>query len=87
VLEAFRGVNQEFGVTIVMVTHDLLARRADRSYGSATAAVRRGRPWNRRNDGRARLPDAVDALAGLTWRPRSRGRGSDRRRGERIAGE
>jgi ABC-type lipoprotein export system ATPase subunit len=31
VLEAFRAVNQEFGVTIVMVTHDLeAARRADR---------------------------------------------------------
>jgi ABC-type lipoprotein export system ATPase subunit len=31
VLDAFRAVNQEFGVTIVMVTHDLdAARRADR---------------------------------------------------------
>jgi ABC-type lipoprotein export system ATPase subunit len=31
VLEAFRAVNKEFGVTIVMVTHDLdAARRADR---------------------------------------------------------
>jgi putative ABC transport system ATP-binding protein len=31
VLEAFRAVNREFGVTIVMVTHDLeAARRADR---------------------------------------------------------
>jgi energy-coupling factor transporter ATP-binding protein EcfA2 len=31
VLEAFRVVNQEFRVTIVMVTHDLeAARRADR---------------------------------------------------------
>jgi len=69
VLEAFRGVNQEFGVTIVMVTHDLLAaRRANRQMrlrdGQLAVA---GTPAEALGaDGRLRLPDAaVDALAGL----------------------
>ncbi|MFN8232883.1 MAG: ABC transporter ATP-binding protein [Actinomycetota bacterium] len=39
VMDAFRAVNREFGVTIVMVTHDLAAaRRADRRSACATAA-------------------------------------------------
>jgi ABC-type lipoprotein export system ATPase subunit len=69
VLEAFRGVNQEFGVTIVMVTHDLLAaRRAGRQMrlrdGQLAVAGTPAEPLGA--DGRLRLPDAaVDALAGL----------------------
>jgi ABC-type lipoprotein export system ATPase subunit len=69
VLEAFRGVNQEFGVTIVMVTHDLLAaRRASRQMrlrdGQLAIAGTPADPLGA--DGRLRLPDAaVDALAGL----------------------
>jgi ABC-type lipoprotein export system ATPase subunit len=69
VLEAFRGVNQEFGVTIVMVTHDLLAaRRAGRQMrlrdGQLAIEGTPAEPLGA--DGRLRLPDAaVDALAGL----------------------
>lgn len=68
VLEAFRAVNREFGVTIVMVTHDLAAaRRADRRI-----RVRDGRILTEGvhvdpvgDDGRVRLPDdAVAALGG-----------------------
>ncbi len=69
VLEAFRSVNHEFGVTIVMVTHDLLAAK------QATRQVRlrdgqlviEGKPAEPLGaDGKLRLPeDAVDALAGL----------------------
>jgi len=66
VLDAFRAVNREFGVTIVMVTHDLsAARAADRRIrvrdgrvlheGAAVAPVG--------DDGRVRLPD--DAVAAL----------------------
>jgi len=69
VLESFRAVNREFGVTIVMVTHDLAAaRHADRRI-----RVRDGRilaegvhvaPLGA--DGRLRLPDeAVAALGGI----------------------
>lgn len=69
VLESFRAVNREFGVTVVMVTHDLAAaRRADRR-----VRVRDGRilaeglhvdPLGA--DGRVRLPDeAVAALGGV----------------------
>lgn len=69
VLESFRAVNREFGVTIVMVTHDLAAaRHADRRI-----RVRDGRilaegvhvaPLGA--DGRVRLPDeAVAALGGI----------------------
>ena len=68
VLEAFRAVNHEFHVTIVMVTHDLVAAgRADRR-----VRVRDGRmlhvgvPLDPISaDGRVRLPDeAVAALGG-----------------------
>ncbi|MBI4261511.1 MAG: ABC transporter ATP-binding protein [Actinobacteria bacterium] len=68
VLSAFRDVNREFGVTVAMVTHDLLAaRRADR-----TIRIRDGRiapdthslePLSA--EGSVELPGpAVDALAG-----------------------
>lgn len=68
VLEAFRTVNHEFHVTIVMVTHDLVAaRRAHRR-----VRVRDGRMVHEgvplepvADDGRVRLPDeAVAALGG-----------------------
>jgi len=68
VLEAFSAVNREFGVTIVMVTHDLVAaRHADRR-----VRVRDGRLLHEGlpvgpvgDDGRVRLPDeAVAALGG-----------------------
>ena len=66
-LDAFRGVNREFGVTIVMVTHDLAAaRRADRR-----VRVRDGRLLHEgtpvdpiTQDGRVRLPDDVVAALG-----------------------
>jgi putative ABC transport system ATP-binding protein len=69
VLDAFRAVNHEFGVTIVMVTHDLAAaRRTDRRI-----RVRDGRLLHEGTpvdpigaDGRLRLPDdAVAALGGV----------------------
>lgn len=68
VLEAFRAVNREFGVTVVMVTHDLAAARtADRRI-----RVRDGRILTEgfpvepvTEDGRVHLPDeAVAALGG-----------------------
>jgi ABC-type methionine transport system ATPase subunit len=67
VLGAFRAVNREFGVTIVMVTHDLAAaRRADRRI-----RVRDGRLLHEGtpvepigSDGRVRLPDGVVAALG-----------------------
>jgi len=67
VLDAFRAVNHEFGVTIVMVTHDLAAaRRADRRI-----RVRDGRLLHEGTpvdpiavDGRVRLPDEVVAALG-----------------------
>jgi ABC-type lipoprotein export system ATPase subunit len=69
VLEAFRGVNHEFGVTIVMVTHDLLAaRRAHRQLRLRDGQLLvEGKPMEPLGtDGKARLPDeAVDALAGV----------------------
>jgi len=66
VLDAFRAVNLEFGMTIVMVTHDLAsARAADRRI-----RVRDGRVLHEGtavepvgDDGRVRLPD--DAVAAL----------------------
>jgi ABC-type lipoprotein export system ATPase subunit len=87
VLEAFRGVNHEFGVTIVMVTHDLLAAK------EATRQLRlrdgqllvEGRPMEPLGaDGRAKLPDeAVDALAGTDLEVEVRdGEVRIRRRGE-----
>jgi ABC-type lipoprotein export system ATPase subunit len=69
VLDAFRAVNREFHVTIIMVTHDLVAaRRADRRI-----RVRDGRVLHEgvpvdpiSDDGRVRLPDeAVAALGGV----------------------
>jgi ABC-type lipoprotein export system ATPase subunit len=69
VLDAFRIVNHEFGVTIIMVTHDLVAaRRAHRR-----VRVRDGRMLHEgiplepiADDGRVRLPDqAVAALGGV----------------------
>jgi ABC-type lipoprotein export system ATPase subunit len=87
VLEAFTSVNREFGVTIVMATHDLIAaRRARRQMrlrdgqlmveGTATEPLS--------SDGRLRLPDeAVDALAGLELEVEVRdGEVRVRRRGE-----
>ena len=68
-LDAFRAVNREFHVTIIMVTHDLVAaRRADRRI-----RVRDGRVLHEgvpvdpvSDDGRVRLPDeAVAALGGV----------------------
>ena len=69
VLDAFRAVNREFHVTIIMVTHDLVAaRRADRRI-----RVRDGRVLHEgvpveaiADDGRVRLPaEAVAALGGV----------------------
>jgi ABC-type lipoprotein export system ATPase subunit len=69
VLDAFTAVNHEFHVTIVMVTHDLMAaRRAHRR-----VRVRDGRVLHEgvpvdpiADDGRVRLPaDAVAALGGV----------------------
>jgi ABC-type lipoprotein export system ATPase subunit len=88
VLEAFREVNQEFGVTIVMVTHDLLAaRRARRQLRLRDGQlVVEGVPAPPLEpDGRMRMPDAaVDALAGLDLEVEVRDDGEVRirRRGE-----
>ncbi len=69
VLDAFQAANHDFGVTVVMVTHDLAAaRRADRRI-----RVRDGRLLNDGvalapigEDNRLRLPDeAVAALGGV----------------------
>jgi len=68
VMDAFRAVNREFGVTIVMVTHDLAAaRRADRRIrvrdgrvlheGSAVAPIA--------EDGSVRLPEEAVAMLGV----------------------
>jgi ABC-type lipoprotein export system ATPase subunit len=68
VLRAFRDVNKEFGVTVVMVTHDLLAsRRADRTIrirdGKLASETHAARPVS--PEGAIRLPgQAVDALYG-----------------------
>ena len=67
VLDSFRAVNAEFGVTIVMVTHDLAAARvADRRI-----RVRDGRVLHDGapvapvgEDGRVRLPDEAVAALG-----------------------
>jgi ABC-type lipoprotein export system ATPase subunit len=87
VLEAFRSVNREFGVTIVMVTHDLLAaRRATRQLRLRDGQLLvEGMPMEPlAPDGRARLPDeAVDALAGVDLEVEVReGEVRIRRRGE-----
>ena len=66
-LDAFRGVNREFGVTIVMVTHDLAAaRRADRRIRVRDGRLlHEGTPVDAiAQDGRVRLPDDVVAALG-----------------------
>jgi ABC-type lipoprotein export system ATPase subunit len=69
VLDAFRAVNHEFHVTIIMVTHDLVAaRRADRRVRMRDGRVlHEGVPVEPiGDDGRVRLPeDAVAALGGV----------------------
>lgn len=67
VLDAFRAVNQEFGVTIVMVTHDLAAAAA----ADRRIRVRDGRVLHEGtavgpvgDDGRLRLPDEAIAALG-----------------------
>jgi len=67
VLDAFRAVNREFGVTIVMVTHDLAAARA----ADRRIRVRDGRVLHEGasvepmgDDGRVRLPDEAVAALG-----------------------
>lgn len=67
VLDAFRAVNREFGVTIVMVTHDLAAaRRADRRVRVRDGhLLHEGTPVDPIGaDGRVRLPDDVVAALG-----------------------
>ena len=66
VLEAFRSVNHEFGVTIVMVTHDLVASRAaDRRIRVRDGHVlHEGTPMEPAREGRVRLPDAAIAALG-----------------------
>jgi ABC-type lipoprotein export system ATPase subunit len=87
VLEAFSGVNREFGVTIVMVTHDLLAARQARRQlrlrdGQLMVEGTHADPIS--EDGRLRLPDeAIDALAGTDLEVEVRdGEVRLRRRGE-----
>ncbi|MGZ4131807.1 MAG: ABC transporter ATP-binding protein [Actinomycetota bacterium] len=66
VLESFRAVNREFGVTIVMVTHDLTAaRRADRRIRVRDGRILvEGYPVDPvGEDGRVRLP--AEAVASL----------------------
>ncbi len=87
VLDAFHSVNQEFGVTIVMVTHDLLAAgRAGRQLRLRDGQLLvQGRPMDPLGmDGKARLPEeAVDALAGTDLEVEVRdGEVRIRRRGE-----
>ena len=87
VLDAFEGVNREFGVTIVMVTHDLVAaRRARRQVRLRDGQlVIEGQPADAiGTDGRLRLPDdAIDALAGTDLEVEIRdGEVRIRRRGE-----
>jgi ABC-type lipoprotein export system ATPase subunit len=87
VLEAFRSVNHEFGVTIVMVTHDLLAaKQASRQLRLRDGQLLvEGKPMESLgSDGRARLPEeAVDALAGQDLEVEVRdGEVRIRRRGE-----
>jgi len=67
VLDAFRAVNLEFRVTVVMVTHDLAAaRRADRRIRVRDGRVlHEGSPVEPiSDDGRVRLPDEVVAALG-----------------------
>jgi len=92
VLEAFRSVNREFGVSIVMVTHDLLAaRHAQRQLRLRDGQLLvEGMPMEPlAADGRARLPDAaIDALAGVDLEVEVReGEVRIRRRGEGGIGD
>jgi len=87
VLDAFASVNREFGVTVVMVTHDLLAaRRASRRLrlrdGQLVIEAAPIEPMS--GDGRLRLPDeAIDALGGMDLEVEVRdGEVRIRRRGE-----
>jgi ABC-type lipoprotein export system ATPase subunit len=67
VLDAFRAVNHEFHVTIVMVTHDLVAaRRAHRRVRVRDGRLlREGIPVARLSeDGRLKLPDEAVATLG-----------------------
>jgi ABC-type lipoprotein export system ATPase subunit len=87
VLDAFAGVNGEFGVTVVMVTHDLIAaKRARRQMRLRDGQLLvEGRATERlTEDGRLRLPEeAVDALAGMDLEVEVRdGEVRVRRRGE-----
>jgi len=87
VLDAFAGVNEEFGVTVVMVTHDLIAaKRARRQMRLRDGQLLvEGRPAGQlAEDGRLRLPEeAVDALAGMDLEVEVRdGEVRVRRRGE-----
>lgn len=87
VLEAFQMVNREFGVTIVMVTHDLIAAKAaDRKLRLRDGQLTiEGRPIEQvGGDGRLHLPsEAVDALAGMDLELEVRdGEVRIRRRGE-----
>ena len=67
-MDAFRAVNHEFGVTIIMVTHDLAAprRRADRRIRVRDGRLlHEGMPVDPIGvDGRVRLPDDVVAALG-----------------------
>ena len=88
VLETLREANQELGVTVVMVTHDLLAaRRAGRQLRLRNGQlVVEGLPSEPVGpDGRLRLPrEALDALANLDLEVEVREDGEVRirRRGE-----
>ena len=67
VLESFRAVNREFGVTVVMVTHDLAAaRRADRRIRVRDGRIlQEGFPADPvGGDGRVHLPDEAVAALG-----------------------
>lgn len=69
VLEAFQSVNREFGVTIVMVTHDLIAAKRARHQirlRDGQLLVEGIPAGSVGPDGKLRLPEsAVDALAGM----------------------